>query len=67
MLAGLHGSKARAYANGFTVREVAVRTVSVSPVKVVDLQGRCLGVPAGTGVYIPSDNAYQVPLARTDS
>ena len=40
--------------DGFAVREVAVRRVSVRPLKVVDLQRRSQGVPAGTGVYIPS-------------
>jgi hypothetical protein len=41
-----------ALGDGFTVREMAVRRVSVRPLKVVELQRRSLGVPAGTGVYI---------------
>jgi len=51
-------------ADGFAVREVAVRRVSVRPLKVVDLQRRSLGVPAGTGVYIPSCDNPVTTLAR---
>src|ERR1700741_2743318 len=54
MLAGLHSSKARAYADGFTVRMAAVRRVSLGPLKAAELQRCSRDVPARMACTYPS-------------
>jgi hypothetical protein len=54
-----------ALADGFTVREEALRAVSARRLKVIDLQRRSLGVPAGTGVCMPSCNKPVTTLTGT--